>query len=176
MRAEAARGFQIFKGGEEFENEAIAERVGDEIDVESGAAGDGEVREKIGEDGGGILCGGDFERVAGEGEWSPGFVAGPEAGVNGELPFVMERIAGAGEIFEERGVGVARDGEGIVVAVEEENDLAAVGAERAGDLREDVAAGGVGADGEFAGGEWVGVSHGGSFYCECDDIARISAR
>ena len=54
---------------------------------------------------------------------------------------------------------MAGDGEGIVVAVEEEDDLAAVSAELAGDLREDVAAGWGGADGEFAGGERVGISH-----------------
>lgn len=99
LRAEAGGGFQIFERGEEFEDEAIAERMSDEINVESGAAGDGEVREEIGEDGGGIFCGGDFERIAGEGEGSPGFVAGPEAGVDGGLPLVMEGIAGAGEIL-----------------------------------------------------------------------------
>lgn len=155
LRGEAARGFEIFEGGEEFEDEAIAERMGDEVDVESGAGGSGEIGEKVGEDGGGIFRGADFEGVAGEGEWSPGFVAGPVAEADGGLPFVMERIAGAGEILEEGGVGIAGDGEGVVVAVEEEDELAAVGAEGAGDLREDVAAGGGGADAQFAGAKRV---------------------
>lgn len=129
LRAEASGGFEIFEGSEEFEDEAIAERVGDEVDVESGAGGSGEIGEKFGEDGGGIFCGADFERVAGEGEGSPGFVSGPVAEADGGLPLVMERIAGAGEILEEGGVGLAGYGERVVVAVEEENELAAVRAE-----------------------------------------------
>jgi len=155
LRAELAGGFQIFEGGEQFENEAIAERMGDEINVESSSAGDGKIGEKIGKDRGGIFGGGDFEWIAGEGKWAPGFISGPVAGVGGGLPFVMKGVSGAGEIFQERGVGDARDGERVVVAMEEENDLAAVGAERAGDLREDVAAGSVRADAQFSGGEWI---------------------
>lgn len=164
LRREAAGGFEIFEGGEEFEDEAIAERMGDEVDVESGAGGSGKIGEKVGEDGGGIFRGADFERVAGEGEGSPGFVAGPVAEADGGLPLVMEGIAGAGEILEEGGVGLAGDGEGVVVAVEEEDELAAVSAERAGDLREDVAAGGGGADGEFVGIKRVRGRHGKSSF------------
>lgn len=176
LRAEVAGGFQGFERGEEFEDEAIAERVGDEINVESGAAGDSEVREKIGEDRGGIFCGGDLERIAGEGEWSPGFVAGPEAGVDGRLPFVMEGIAGAGEILQECGVGLAGNGERVVVSVEEENDLAAVSAERAGDLRQDASAGGVGADAEFTGVNRIRGSHGASVILSQMRLRRPSPR
>lgn len=172
LRGEAAGGFKIFERCEEFEDEAIAERVGDEVNVE-GAGGDGKIGEEIGEDGGGIFCGADFERVAGEGEGSPGFVAGPVAEADGGLPLVMERIAGAGEILEEGGVGIAGDGEGVVVAVKKEDELAAVGAEGAGDLREDVAAGRGGADGQFTLREWIGVSHCSSSFLKCEYIARI---
>lgn len=75
------------------------------------------------------------------------------------FPFIVQRVSSSGEILQERGVGLLRDGEGVVVAVEKENDLAPVRAEGACDLRENVTASGVRAYAEFACGKWIRVSH-----------------
>lgn len=99
LGAKAASGLHLLQNREKFKDDAIAERVRNEVYVED-SRGNGERCDEIGEYLGGVFGRTKFQRVTGEGDGAPGFVSGPVTGMDGRLPFVVERISCTGEIVE----------------------------------------------------------------------------